>query len=77
MFKTIIMTALLLGSTAALADVYTPRLDQRQANQTARIQQGVQSGQLTARETTYLVGQQVRSHAMEKTVRSGWTVHGW
>jgi hypothetical protein len=32
----------------------TPGIDQRQANQEKRIQQGVQSGQLTSKEATHL-----------------------
>ncbi len=35
---------------AAFAQANTPRVDQRQANQEARIDQGVQSGALTQRE---------------------------
>jgi hypothetical protein len=39
---------------AAAASTQTPTVDQRQANQEARIQQGVQSGQLTPKEDAKL-----------------------
>jgi hypothetical protein len=42
----------------ALAQDAMPRVDQRQVNQEARIEQGVQTGQLTPKETAKLeVGQ--------------------
>jgi hypothetical protein len=40
--------------TPALAQTATPGVDKRQANQEARIQQGVQSGQLTPKEAVKL-----------------------
>jgi len=39
---------------AAAASTQTPAVDQRQVNQEARIQQGVQSGQLTPKEDAKL-----------------------
>jgi hypothetical protein len=58
---TLIATAVLaLGTVAASAQdaaapgTATPRIDQRQANQDKRIDQGVASGQLTPRETRRL-----------------------
>jgi hypothetical protein len=39
-------------------DTNTPRIDQRQENQEERIEQGVQSGQLTPREAGKLEAQQ-------------------
>ena len=59
-----LITAALLSLTgvAALAQTapgtHTPRIDQRQANQERRIDQGVASGALTARETHRLEHQQ-------------------
>lgn len=41
------------------------RMDKRQANQRARIQQGVRSGELTRGEATRLRNQQRRVHRME------------
>lgn len=45
---------------AASNAVNTPRVDQRQANQQRRIDQGVASGQLTPRETFRMERQQQR-----------------
>jgi hypothetical protein len=51
--------AVLAGGTA------TPRVDQREANQQARIDGGVASGQLNARETNRLDKQQARIASVE------------
>jgi len=48
----------------------TPRIDQRQANQEKRIQQGVQSGALTPRETARLDRGQNHVQAMENRARA-------
>ena len=67
---------LALGVTLALASLgvfaqavattpSTPRVDQREANQQARIDQGVASGSLTARETNRLDKQQARVASAE------------
>ena len=47
-----------IGAFAQAAAPVTPRVDQREANQQARIQQGVASGLLTPRETAKLEKQQ-------------------
>ena len=47
-------TLALAFGAGAFAQTATPKLDQRQANQEKRIEQGVASGQLTPRETTRL-----------------------
>lgn len=62
------LKTLLAGTTLAIASigafaqadaaVSTPRVDQRQANQAQRIEQGQASGQLTPRETRRLHRQQ-------------------
>ena len=52
-----VRTILAILTSAALpvaAQTATPRVDQRQANQEARIQQGVQSGELTGKEAAKL-----------------------
>jgi hypothetical protein len=49
----------------AAAQVQTPRIDQRQANQEARIQQGVQSGELTGKEAAHLEKGQARVQGMK------------
>jgi hypothetical protein len=47
------------------AEASTPLVDQRQANQEARIQQGVQSGQLTPKETAKLEKGQEKVQVMK------------
>ncbi len=62
-------------SLGALAQgTATPRLDQRQANQQARIDAGVASGQLNARETNRLDKQQARVAAVEAKDKADGTV---
>lgn len=61
----LLLSVLTLAATgAALAQpanpTATPRVDQREANQERRIQQGVNSGQLTQREANRLEHQQGR-----------------
>ena len=48
----------------------TPGIDARQANQNSRIQQGVQSGQLNARETYRLEKGQARVQGMENRAKA-------
>ena len=48
----------------------TPRIDQRQANQEARIQQGVKSGELTPRETARLERGQAHVQNMEDKAKA-------
>jgi hypothetical protein len=48
----------------------TPRIDKREAHQQARIQQGVNSGQLTPREANRLERQQGHIEAAEARARS-------
>ena len=57
--KTVAAAALLalIGATA-MAQTATPRVDQREARQDTRIQNGVASGQLNAKETYRLEKQQ-------------------
>ncbi|HJU03592.1 MAG TPA: hypothetical protein VJ692_00465 [Nitrospiraceae bacterium] len=44
------LSSLLLSGTALAQNVETPGIDQRMQNQEQRIQQGIDSGQLTERE---------------------------
>lgn len=55
---------------AAAAQTSTPRVDQREANQSARIQQGVNSGSLTPREAQRLENGQQRVQNMETQAKS-------
>ncbi len=48
----------------------TPRVDQRQAQQERRIDQGVASGQLTRREAGRLEGQQARINRAEDRAKA-------
>jgi uncharacterized membrane protein YebE (DUF533 family) len=57
-----------------LAQANTPGIDQRQANQERRIDQGVASGQLNARETARLERGQQRVENMETRAKSDGTV---
>jgi hypothetical protein len=52
----------------------TPRVDQRQANQEARIQQGVQSGALTPKEAARLEKGQDRVANLEDKAKADGTV---
>jgi hypothetical protein len=70
----ILMGALvLLVGGAAMAQpsqVVTPRIDQREANQEKRIDQGVKSGQLTPRETKRLDAEQGRIERAEARAKA-------
>ncbi len=59
--------SLLIGGTALAG---TPRLDQREHNQRARIEQGVRSDALTRPETRRLVQGQKHLHRMEARAKS-------
>jgi hypothetical protein len=52
------------------AQTGTPRVDQREANQQARIQRGVQSGQLTPREAASLERGQAKVEAKEDKAKA-------
>lgn len=62
-------TATLLLS-AGLAQAGTPVVDQRQANQDARIDQGVASGELTAREARRLRAEQRHIQRVEHRAKA-------
>ena len=55
---------------AAGAQTNTPRVDQREANQVARIQQGAASGSLTQKETMRLDNGQQRVQNMEMQAKA-------
>jgi hypothetical protein len=70
-----IMSVALLSSAAAMAQTTpptsnTPRVDERQANQQQRIDQGVASGQLTAQEADRLNNAQARVDTYEAKAKS-------
>ena len=63
-----------IGAFAQAAAPATPRVDHREANQQARIDAGVASGQLTARETNRLDKQQMRIAAVEAKDKADGTI---
>ena len=66
--------ALIAPMLAAAQTTSTPRIDQRQANQDARIQQGTQSGALTQKEATKLDKGQTHVQNMENKAMADGTV---
>jgi hypothetical protein len=77
------LKSLALGATLALASIgafaqaaapATPRVDVREARQEARIDAGVASGQLNAREARRLEKQQVHVAAVETRAKEDGTV---
>jgi hypothetical protein len=72
--KITVLTAALLAAGITLASPTfaegTPRLDQRQQNQAARIRQGVASGELTRAETRRLVNGQQHVRRLERRAKA-------
>ena len=66
--KTVLLASALVLATAtgALAD----QIDQRQARDAQRIEEGRRSGQLTAREYTQLKAEQARIAAIERAAKA-------
>jgi hypothetical protein len=64
------VSALLLASATAYAKAETPGIDQRQANQEQRIDQGIASGQLNQHETNRLEREQTRINRMEDRAKA-------
>jgi hypothetical protein len=62
------------AQTAPAAAPTTPRIDQREANQQARIAQGAASGELNARETNRLEKQQAHINNAEAKAKADGTV---
>jgi hypothetical protein len=69
--KITILAAVVTAITLpAAAQTSTPLVDKRQANQEARIQQGVQSGQLTPKEAAKLEKGQAKVQAAEDKAKA-------
>ena len=69
--RTALVSLVLAAPLAAFAQsTATPRFDQRQANQERRIEQGEQSGALTARESARLERGQDRLQAKEDKAKA-------
>jgi uncharacterized membrane protein YebE (DUF533 family) len=69
-YTLLVLSALLLVSGAAYAQAETPGIDQRQANQEQRIDQGIASGQLNQHETNRLEREQSRINRMEDRAKA-------
>ena len=76
MKSTLLAAALILGSATLAAAQSTPNIDARQQNQQNRINQGVASGQLNARETANLQRGQARVQRMENRATADGVVTG-
>jgi len=64
------LSTVFLAAGMAYAQAETPGIDQRQANQEQRIDQGIASGQLNQREATRLNTQQQHINKMEDKAKS-------
>lgn len=71
--KTLVCATLVLSAGVAMAQG-SARIDERQARQDARIDQGVASGQLTQREAARMEAGQARVQGMENRALSDGTV---
>jgi uncharacterized membrane protein YebE (DUF533 family) len=76
--KTTLIVALFSAATVlastAQAQTATPRIDQRESKQAARVDQGVASGQLTQREASRLRNGQTHVQHMEDRAKADGTV---
>ncbi len=66
----IAVTAGALVSSSSFAQAATPKLDQREANQQQRINQGVATGQLTPREANNLQRRENKLNANEARAKA-------
>ena len=76
-FRNTLIALLTLASAAAFAQTpgaNTPRVDQREARQQARIAQGAASGSLTAHETQRLEKEQAHIDTAEAKAKADGTV---
>ncbi len=64
------LSLLALSAQAQHGSVYTPRIDDQRAQQTHRIEYGVQTGQLTAHEAQRLLAEQERIRQAEWRARA-------
>lgn len=70
LFSLLAALLLLASSSAASAQTATPALNARQANERARIRQGVATGQLTRPEAARLRARQTAIHQEKKAARA-------
>jgi len=71
---TLIAGAVLAAPVAAAAQSATPGIDQRQANQEQRIDQGIESGRLNQPEANRMQRQQTHIDNMENRAKADGTV---
>ena len=64
------VSVLFLATGSAYAQADSPNVDQRQANQEQRIDQGIASGQLNQRESNRLERKQTRINRMEDRAKA-------
>ena len=72
--SSLLVAVLAAFALPVLAQTNTPRVDQRQANQQQRIDQGVASGQLTGKEAARLESGQERVQKIEDRAKADGTV---
>jgi uncharacterized membrane protein YebE (DUF533 family) len=73
--KRIVFATLVAAAALPLAaQTSTPRVDQREVNQQQRIEQGINSGQLTPKETAKLEKGEAKIDKMEAKAKSDGTV---
>jgi len=70
----LIAATLAIATLGAYAQTATPRVDQREANQQARIANGAASGELTAKETNRLEKEQAAIGKTEAKAKADGTV---
>ena len=68
--STLLVAILAAFALPVLAQTNTPNIDQRQANQQQRIDQGVKSGELTAKEAARMEKGQERVQKMEDKAKA-------
>ena len=72
--KTLVTALALTMAGLAMAQIATPNLDKREANQQQRIEQGVASGQLNAKETNRLQKREAKLATNEAAAKANGTV---
>ena len=73
-FTGALLIAFLGVASAVSAQTATPNVTKRQANQQARIGQGVSSGELTPKETQHLEAREAKIQRDKKAAKSDGTV---
>ena len=70
LLKTALTVSMVVIAQSAFAEVKSPVIDKKQANQKGRISQGIHSGQLTAQEAARLGKQQRRIYRKERRFKA-------